>query len=321
LIGLSTIPARALTINPIYDASITNSGIGAAIQSAFSTAAGFFQNTYNDPITINIMVYWGAGGPFSSNPGGGASYGNYILGYNYPTVYSALTNDARSASDALSISSGTVKSSNPTPFSSWMLPSAEAKALGLGVSYGNSYWTNYPAGGYTGATTNVDGWVSFDSRTNSWFFNQGSPVTNQYDFIGVAEHEISEVLGRTSQLNQTNFFPYSLPFDLFRYKGVNNRSLDGADNGVFFSINNGTNNLHSFNAPGGGDIADWASVTNAPDAYDAFLTLGKVETLSPEDIVALDVIGYNVPEPAIAILVIPAVGVLAIIRRTKAKTG
>ena len=317
---LVSLPAHALTINPIYDGSISGlpAATSLAITSAFAAASQYFQSTYSDPITINIDVYLGANGPFSTNPSGGASWANYMAGSSFATIRAALTNDAKSAADAQSIGSGTVPAVNPSPLTQYMLPSAEAKALNVPVTYANSFMTNFPGLNFVnlGATNNIDGWVSFNSNTNTWFYNQGSPVAGKFDFTGTAEHEISEVLGRITQIAQTNFFPYALPFDLFRYTAPGVRDFTQTANNVYFSINNGTNSLNTFNAPGGGDLADWAGAT--VDPYNAFLTNGVAMLPSAVDTTALDVIGYDiVPEPSTMALLCAGFGVLGFALRRK----
>src|SRR5262249_11119720 len=52
-----TARVEALTINPTFGAGVT-----AQAQAAFNFAAAEFQNTYTDPITINITVNAGNSG-------------------------------------------------------------------------------------------------------------------------------------------------------------------------------------------------------------------------------------------------------------------
>jgi hypothetical protein len=49
-------PPAHLVINLIPDASVANAPVG--FWSAMTAAAQFFDNTFSDPITVNITVGW-----------------------------------------------------------------------------------------------------------------------------------------------------------------------------------------------------------------------------------------------------------------------
>src|SRR5207237_4488824 len=93
-------------------------------------------------------------------------------------------------------------------------------------------------------------------------------VPGKADFIGVAMHEFSEIMGRIPLMGQSLFgqSDYML-FDLFHYTGAGARGLNSGP-GRFFSIDNGTTLLKAFNnaaANPGSDLQDWASGMN--DAF------------------------------------------------------
>src|SRR5205814_1811126 len=113
------------------------------------------------------------------------------------------------------------------------------------------------------------------------------------DFIGVAMHEFSEIMGRIPLMGENlSGSPDYMLMDLFHYTGAGLRGLnDGA--GRFFSIDNGTTLLKAFNFPNGNgsDPQDWASGTN--DCFNAFSSSSVENDLTPVDLRVMDVIGYD----------------------------
>lgn len=189
--------------------------------------------------------------------------------YNYGQVRNALIADRKSSADSTAVASLPAK--DPTGGRRELMATAEAKALGLS------------SGGST------DGFVGFDA-TAPWTFDANNrAVSGKYDFIAVAEHEISEVLGRTADLGTFN--NALEPLDLFRYSGRGIRALSPG-NSQYFSIDGGTTNLATFNGKKGGDFGDWAGYTM--DAFNAAASPGVLLPISSADITALDVIGYDV---------------------------
>jgi hypothetical protein len=113
----------------------------------------------------------------------------------------------------------------------------------------------------------------------------------------VASHEIDEVLGLGSALDQDkgsgNFTGPIEPEDLFRYDGTGARSFTtNVSATAFFSLN-GTTDIARFNQVASGDFGDWYSPGGqTPQVQDAFGTPGSTPVLGAE-LRALDVIGFT----------------------------
>lgn len=278
----SNFQARALIINPEYDTTVTTATNAAQIETAFGVAAQTIESLYTNPITINIMVYWGTNGPsnpFSGGIGLGASSteATFETGFGYVQLTNALWAVRKTVAQISADAS--FPATDPLPNGSTnVVPTAEAKALNIL--------------GETPNNPSLDGDVGFstDPGIVFAFSPTNRAVAGEYDFIGVAEHEITEVMGRTTfDLNT-----YYVPFDFFRFTGTGVRNLSPSTFDVYFSINNGTNVLKYYNDPGnGGDLQDWASPSTPPDSYDAFSYSNSKNTISYEDLIALNILGYD----------------------------
>jgi hypothetical protein len=103
----------------------------------------------------------------------------------------------------------------------------------------------------------IDGYVGFSSAANILSYANGvTPPSNEYYFVGIVEHEITEIMGRVSLLADSS--DYSV-IDLFRYlsPGVRDTAVGGSNSTAYFSANNGITNLGSWNNdPNNGDLAD-----------------------------------------------------------------
>lgn len=256
---------RALIFHITYDSSVTSQPNAAQIEAAYGVVTQQYSALFTNPITLNITVIWG-------NSGFGSSSYPLLGGATYPQITSALKANSTTSVDTNAVAS--LPSSNPIG-SLWYIPRCEAKALSLlGVNPNDS---------------TADGEVMFTSNGVTWAFSPTNrAVPGEYDFIAVAEHETSEVMGRCYGLGQVGGY---VPYDLFRFtNGV--RTFNAYDTDVYFSLNKGVTPLKWFNAITSGDPQDWA-LTNIPDAFDYGLAPGGKATLSSPDLSVLSVLGYK----------------------------
>ena len=275
-LGLAfTLPAHALTIKATFDSSITSLSAAPQIEAAFNAAASIFQNAFTDPVTVNIPVSWGkVNGQTIGSGILGASWVQWNSGYTQSQVKSYLKAAATTANDTIAVNNLPTVSPAGNSFD---IPRAEAKALGL----------------LSSTSTASDGYIGFGYTPSSFTFNDSAGVASgTYDFIGIAAHEIEEVLGRISTLNSTSPSGATI-FDLFRYGAAGNPNFSRTA-ASYFSIDGGVTNLDPFNISGGGDRSDWSSVAGtATDAQLSYLTSGTKFTISTSDLVALDILGWD----------------------------
>jgi hypothetical protein len=293
---------NALSFNLTYDASTNSAPSG--FFTAFNNTISFYSAEFSDPFTINLHVGWGEinGSPLS--PGNLGQSSTLQQGFfSYALVRAALVNDARSADDAASIAH--LPLTDPTGGAPFVMSNAEAKALGL----------------LAGNAPGIDGWVGFRSTAPYTFDPNNRAVAGEYDFIGLASHEITEIMGRYGLgQNGASSGRYS-PIDLFRYSSPGVLDLVPANN-AYFSIDGGATAINIFNGTGGGDLSDWKGLTL--DSYNAFLTLGQKLDATPGDITEMDVIGYNratVPEPNTSLLFVAGFVILVALAKLERVGG
>ena len=146
-----------------------------------------------------------------------------------------------------------------------------------------------------GCKRGSDGTVYFTSLYPFSYSQTATPPSNEYYFIGVLEHEITEVMGRVSLLNQGSYSP----IDLYRYSasGVRDLTTGGSGSTAYFSIDNGATNLGTWNnQPSNGDLADWypqGPASGGNDAFNDYSNSGVINAMSSADITLMEAIGWT----------------------------
>jgi hypothetical protein len=296
--------ARAgLVIIPTFESSMN-----AQQEAAVNYVINQYETLYTNNITLRIDFSMG-------QTGLGESESYFEDGFTYSQVKAALT------AEALANPSDTIKqtvvanlpATNPAPSNNFAVTTAQAKALGLDESYNG-----------------LDGYVIFSNAVSYTYDPNNRGVAGEYDFIGVAEHEISEVMGRDALLGY-DFGDGNGPSyeenDLFRFTAPGVRSFAQNvpnDPGVYLSVDNGNTDTVNFWSQSL-DNDDYRG-DNPTDPYNQYAGEGQAHQLTYADMVNMDALGYNVatPEPASLTLLTSgflAFGGLRVSRRRRRQTA
>ncbi len=273
--------ASALNINLTYDsdASLLAAGLTAAditnMKAACTFAATQLTSRYSDSINVNIKV---TASPGTSDLGSSTTPFDPVDTYN--NLRAAFAGDSKSADDATTVAAGGSLQAGADPITTahaYNVTRAQAKVLGLRAD-----------------DMKNDGTFNFGGGQKWTYDSNNRNVAGKFDFIGVAIHEYSEIMGRNSIMGDTlgTGMPNYVAFDLFHYTGAGTRGLSNGA-GRSFSFNNGTTLLIAFNnnAANGGDLQDWAGP--APDSFNAAGPPAEQDDLTPVDLQTMDVLGYD----------------------------
>jgi hypothetical protein len=294
LLGIAS-PARAdLTIIPTFDSSLM-----AADQAAINTAISQYESTFTNNITVSIYFTTMSSGL------GRSLTGIYGIGYmNFVTGLQNQYNISGNANQGTALANLPTGSNNPVNGTTALLvSSADGRALG----YNTSGFLD--KNGNFGGT--YDGIVSLNTSIT---FPPGTNNGGNYSLIGVAQHEIDEVLGLGSDVGGTGFFANPRAEDLYRFgQNSTTRNYTTSGDNAWFSINGGSTSLVQFNQNPNGDYGDWHT-GGAPLVQNAFVIPGATPTILTDggaELTALNVIGYDIKSvPELSTLWLTGMGAL-----------
>ena len=278
-----------LVINVTYDQSLSLLPVG--FTAAVNAAVQFFESQFTNPMTINIAVGFGnlpnLDGTVGSSLGGalGESSSTGVL-VDYATLLQALqtagslpnaSTDQIAADKSLAGYPPGFQGGSPGS-SNIYISLGEANALGISSPSNALYGT-----------------IGLSSAASFTYGTTNRATSTTYDALGVIEHEISEVMGRTAMLGTLGTAGVYTPLDLFRYSAAGTRNLTAGTGSAFFSPD-GTTLLTQFNNPasaGGGDAGDWAAPSASGDAFVTSASPGVANVVSATDLRVLNVLGYT----------------------------
>jgi PEP-CTERM motif len=295
-----TSAAHALTFDLTYDPSLSAFGANeAALEAATQDVANEYSALYTNKVTVNIDVKVD---PDPKGLGSSQFENNDTGTISYAQLKAALESHASTAASKSAIAS--LPAADPTNGAGLYLTNAEAKALGF----------------TSGDNSALDG-TFFIGAANTYTFDPNDrAVAGAFDYLGTAEHEFSEIMGRVTQLNNDSFG--TTAFDLFRYSAPGVTTLNPNATGLYFSDDGGKTVVNTFNPPGnGGDIQDWAGST-PPDSFDAFGDTGEAEPMHAYDQIVMNTLGWTsaaVPEPGTWALMLIGFGGLGAAMRSRRK--
>lgn len=283
-----------LAINPIFDSSITEDVNSLAITNSIESAILRVENLVANPICVTIkFVETNSGLAVSSTSINNLGYSQYLSDLQDKQIPSANDNSALATLPA--------GPNNPVNSNAYItLTTPLLRAIGE-TNLGN-------------VGSNPDSTI-FLNTANMNLSRTGPQILTKYDLQSAAAHEIDEALGvggAGSSLNevlhgrQSIFDPIG-PMDLFRYDSATLRSYNtNQEDAPYFSIDGGKTTLVHFNQNTNGDYGDWGNGSvpanrqgNIPSqVQDAFgSTNGAMPNIGANELIALDVVGYNLLTP------------------------
>jgi hypothetical protein len=307
---MTLIPGKAKAISFVLNDVTPGGPMSSEALAGFQQAVNIWQSKIANQITINLDIRFDNG--FAANVLGSA--GSATVGLSYSDVRTALGTVASSADDAIAVAGLPAGSSlsfltNATNGSVFTDNNGTGNNNTLDVTTANA-----KALGLRSATDAAnDAGIGFNSAF-SWDFDQTDGVgAGLQDFVGVAVHEIGHALGFVSGVDTVDDFtgagpnaidldPYRVfsVLDLYRYSasGVLNFATGGTP---YFSLDGGATSLATFSTGSyngdGSQASHWKDNLGFGIMDPSANPAGNANTLSQLDLVAFDVIGYQLIVP------------------------
>ncbi|XHR98919.1 hypothetical protein ACFB49_05130 [Sphingomonas sp. DBB INV C78] len=337
MLGVATL-ASILAMSAPAEAAVTfnftfTAGTSAQAQQAFIDAGNRWSTLFSDNATVNLTV-----GTASLAPGILGQAASRRVSFSYTDFKTALAADAKSAADTSAVShlaggssfgmliNRTSDSPNgagsATPYvdssgannSTINMTAANARALGL----------NAGSGTVGICTSNCDAGIQFNSDFAFDYDPTDGISVGEYDFVGIATHEIGHALGFISGVDILDInspplggpfladqFVFVSPLDMFRYSdasgaaGVIDWTAD--TRAKYFSLDGGATAGPLFST--GVNFGDGRQASHWKDSLgigimDPTAATGEFLSISSFDALGFDAIGWDlagpqdVPEPA-----------------------
>ena len=195
--GTEVMATNGLSINLTYDTSVSSAPAGFV--TAVGQAIRDLEAMIAAPATVNIRLGYGEIFDSAMSPGALGESEFFLDSFSYADALSALSAGPLTADQLRAYN--TLPAVPPESGVLW-LNTAQERALGLMPTNGIDF----------------DGAIGFSSSVQFSLASGTTPSPGKFYFIGVAEHEITEVMGRFSLLASTLAGSASFSvMDLFRY--------------------------------------------------------------------------------------------------------